>query len=246
MSRSHSLNRKFGRLELPLAETGENNLVALDPARDILLDCIAAAIACELEPVWEDAVAGTPLEEREPVQLKLPALPEEEALQQMKTSFPMLAMGRSVKPMTIEQQLLERDQLKTLWDVDYVLCPLSLTNEMRLRDVLQAVGKIITSVVRIGGHKAYRTDANGLALDVLGDAGDGTCGFASLRVTEFVTGPASFAKDGPPYLACGLTLESIELSDYTDGDDGESVPLVGASAQFGLTQSGDPAINVRS
>ncbi len=244
MSRTHSLNRRFGRFELPLDESTATTLVALDPARDILLDLFASALNCELEPVWASAVNGTPLEGTDPVQLKLPALPEEEKLQQMKAEWPMLAVGRSVKPATIEPFLLDGDQLKTLWDVDYILCPLALTNELRLRDVLQAVGKTLTAVVRIGGHKSYRTDANGFALDVLADDGDGTCGFYACRVTEFAAAPAQFAKDGPPYLAVGLTLETIEVSQYGD-DDGESAPLVGATMNAGLTQSGDPKIEVR-
>ncbi len=245
MSRAESLFRKFGRLELPLDASTENNLVALDPARDILLDLFAAAINSELEPVWLRAVRNTPLEGSDPVKFKFPALPELDKLQQTKADFPMLAVGRSVKPATIEPFMLDSDALKTLWDVDYVLCPLSLTNEMRLRDVLQAVGKAMTMVVRIGGHKAYRTDANGFAVDVLGDDGDGTCGFYTCRVTEFAAAPAQFAKDGPPYLAVGLTLETVEVSGYLEDGDGESVPLVGATLNAGLTQSGDPKIEVR-
>ncbi len=243
MSRAHSLFRRFGRLTLPLDETGDDNLVALDPARDILLDLFTAALNCELEPVWERAVVGTPLEGRSPVQLKLPALPEEEKLGQMKADFPMLAVGRSVKPATIEAWSLDQDQLKTLWDVDYVLCPLSLTNEMRVRDVLQAVGKTLVSTVRAGGHKAYLRDANGYAAGVRGDDGQLTCGFFSCRVTEFAAAPAQFAKDGPPYLAVGLTLETVEVS--SSDDDGESVPMVGATLNAGLTQSGDPKLEVR-
>lgn len=246
MSRAQSLFRKFGRLELPLDTSTAGSLVSLDPARDIILDLFAAAINSELEPVWSRAVAGTPLETKNPVQLKLPALPSEEAMGQMKADFPMLAVGRSVKPMTVEPWSLDQDQLKTLWDVDYVLCPLSLTNEMRVRDVLQAVGKTLTSTVRRGGHKAYLTDAQGYAVDVLGDDGPLTCGFFGCRVTEFAAAPAVFAKDGPPYLAVGLTLETLEISTHYRGeDDGESAPLVGATLSAGLTQSGDPKVEVR-
>lgn len=246
MSAQDSLFRRFGRLELPLAESDGTDLAALDPARDILLDLFAAAINAELAPVWASAAQGTPLEDKSPVQLKLPALPEEDKLQQMKSEFPMLAVGRSVKPATIEAFSLDQDGLKTLWDVDYILCPLSLASELKLRDVLQAVGKTVVSVVRKGGHRAYRTDANGFAADVLGDDGDDTCGFFGCRVTEIVAAPAQFSKDGPPYLACGVTLETLEVSSHIGGnDDGESVPLVGATLKTGVTQSGDPSIIVR-
>jgi hypothetical protein len=64
-------------------------------------------------------------------------------------------------------------------------------------------------------------------------------------VTEFATGPAKFVDNGPRYLAASITLQTEEVTGYLD-DDGESAPLVGASGDFGVTQSGDPSVRVRT
>lgn len=245
MTAAQSLYRKFGALQLPLAESNETDLAALDPARDILLGLFAAALNSELAPVWDWPAQMTILQGSTPVQQKLPALPESEVLQQMKTGWPLLAVGRQERPATLSDFTLEQDALTDRWDIDYVLAPLTLENQLRMRDVLQAVTKIITATVRQGGHRAYRTDAQGFAANVFGD-GENCCCFYSVRVTESVHGPARFVKDGPKYYAATVTLETVEVSDYLDGGDGESVPLVGATGTFGLAQSGDPAVIVKS
>lgn len=246
MSRTQSLNRKFGRLELPLSATSDNDLSSLDPAREILLDCLAAAINSELEPRWERAVAGTPLENTSPVEFKFPALLSEENLQQFKPAWPMLAVSRKQLPNRREQVSLEYSKLTDRWDIDYILGPLSLTSSLKVIDALSFVEKIIILTIERQGHKAYATDANGYALSVLGDDGDASCGFYSLRVVESQKGAAAFAQDGPRYNALGLTLESEELATYLpDDDDGESAPLVGATLSASLTQSGDPKVEVR-
>lgn len=246
MSRTQSLNRKFGRLELPLSETGDSDLSALDPAREILLDCLAAAINCELEPRWAAAVRGTPLEGTSPVEFKFPALLSEETLQQIKPAWPMLAVSRKQLPNKREPISLEYSKLTDRWDVDYVLGPLSLTSSLKVIDALSFVEKVIILTIERRGHKAYATDSNGYARSVLADDGSDTCGFHAIRVTESVKGAGAFAQDAPKYNALGLTLETEEISTYLPGDDdGESVPLVGATLNAGLTQSGDPKLEVR-
>ncbi|HEY3497135.1 MAG TPA: hypothetical protein VGK73_20695, partial [Polyangiaceae bacterium] len=83
MTAAQSLYRKFGALQLPLAESSETDLAALDPARDILLDLFAVALNSELAPVWDWPAQMTILQGSAPVQQKLPSLPEPEVLQQM-------------------------------------------------------------------------------------------------------------------------------------------------------------------
>lgn len=235
MTAAQSLYRKFGALELPLAESRQTDLAHLDPARDILLDLFAAALNSELEPVWRWPAAFTALSGSTPVQQKLPSLPEADVLAQVKTGWPLLSVGREEFPRR-EDYLLYQDKLLCRWDVSYILAPLTADNQMKIRDVLQAVVKIVTMVIREGGHRAYRTETvNGVprASVVLYD-GDECCKFLSLELTEAELGPAQFVKDGPKYHAASMTLQSVERSDYSDAGDGESVPLMGADYQYGV------------
>jgi hypothetical protein len=254
MSAALSLYRRFGQFELPLTADSTDNLASLDPARDILLDLFAAAITAELGPVWTAAASGSPLSDSDPVAQKLPTMPTPEALGEMKTGYPLLCVSRSPTGAQFGDLTLETRSLMQRWDVDYILCPLTVTNFMRVQDVLQAVGKTIDLVIENGGHRAYRTIQNGNftgAVNVLG-SGANCCGFWKCRVVDMVLGPASFSAkgDGPRYYACGLTLETVELSGFltdADGlaDDGEAVPLIDTTATFGLTESGDPSIIAR-
>jgi hypothetical protein len=242
-----NLYRRFGQFGLPLASSDATDLASLDPARDILLDLFATAITAELTDAWRSAAAGSALDGTSPVEQKLPTMPDPEALGQMKTGWPLLCVSRSPAGQTQFSDLtLEIRQLTQRWDVDYILCPLALANRLRVQDILQAVGKTIDLVIENGGHPAYRSQQVGnsfLHANVLG-SGANCCGFWSVRVADMQLGPASFAANTPKYYACGLTLETVEVSSFTD--DGVSVPLQGATADFGLTESGDPSIIVRA
>jgi hypothetical protein len=250
MSATDSLHRKFGALELPLtADTSTEDSAHLDPARDILLDLFAAALNSELEPVWASAVVGTPIAESQPVAFKLPGRLTEETLKQVKTAWPMLSVGRGDAPAGVTDFTLDQRALTYRWDIDYILSPLAAVNLLRVYDILQAVGKIVIETVAARGHKAYRTyttQGSVYASDVLG-SGDDCCEFYTCRVVDMALGPAEFSKGGPKYYACGLTLETVELSDFPgDGtDDGEAVPLIGTTARFGITETGDRVITVR-
>lgn len=240
MTAAESLYRRFGALELPLAERDPlevGNLASLDPARDILLDLFAAALNSELGPVWASAANNTPLEGSDPVKTKLPGAVTPEALGEMKTGWPLLCLTRNSAPATLAQHGFYDQLLTQRWDVDYILCPLALTNLLRVQDILQAVGKIIMMVVDQGGHKAYRAvttaDGSTVAANVLSD-GDDCCRFYSLRVAEMVIGPAQVAKDGPKYYACGLTLESRELTDNATGGDAAEGVFEGADYDIGI------------
>lgn len=253
MTATDSVFRKFGALSFPLDASTESHLGALDPARDILLDLFAAAITSELEPVWSAAVSDCDiLVETSPVTQKLPAVPTPEALGQMKTGWPLLCVSRATQAAQFADMTLEVRGVTQRWDVDYILCPLALGNLLRIQDVLQAVGKAVDLTIEQGGHRAYRTQQAGnvtLPANVLG-SGPNCCGFWRCAVVEMALGPASFSQGGPKYYACGLTLETIERADYLDDaaglpEDGYAVPLEGATATFGLTESGDPSIVVR-
>lgn len=258
MTAAESLYRRFGQLEFPLADaaqTDPTDFASLDPARDILLDLFAAAITAELEPIWERTTMGTPLSACSPVAQKVPGAASAELLGEMKTGFPALFVDAAPTGAQFGDLTLETRSLTQRWDVDYILCPLAVTNLLRVKDILRVVGKTIDLVIENGGHRAYRTittDNTTMTASVLGSGKD-CCGFWKCRVVDMALGPASFSSkgDGPRYYACGLTLETIELSGFledADGnpDDGEAVPLEGADADFGLTESGDPSILVRA
>lgn len=254
---AQSIYRRFGQFAVPLdPPTGDspNDFARLDPARDILLDLFAAAINAELAELWKYAMVGTPLSEVAPVEQKIPGPASPELLGEMKTSFPALFVDRSTTGAQFADLTLETRSLTQRWDVDYILSPLTTTNLLRAKDVLQAVGKAIDLVIENGGHPAYRTVQNGnivLPAPVLG-SGKNCCGFWQCRIADMALGPAAFSAkgDGPRYYACGLTLETVELSGFlTDAagqpEDGVGVPLNGTTGTFGLTQSGDPSIIAR-
>jgi hypothetical protein len=246
MTAAASLYRSFGALSLPLdASDPATNLASLDPARDILLDLFAAAITAELSGVWAAAVAGSALSDSSPVQQKLPSMPTPEALAEMKTGWPLLCVSRATSGQSgFSDFTLEMRQLVQRWDIDYILCPLTLGNLLRVQDVLPTVGKTFEMVIEKGGHAAYRSVQVGnsfLTANALG-SGENCCNFWRCEVKDMALGPASFSSKDPKYYACGLTLETVEIVTELDG---ESVPLDGVTGTFGLTQSGDPSIIVR-
>jgi hypothetical protein len=200
--------------------------------------------------VWGDAVIGSALSGSAPVQQKLPALPEAEILAQMKVGWPLLAVGPSDNTAGSEPFSIDQTKLTQRWDVDFILCPHAIAGEIKFRPVLRAVDKVLRLTVLEGGHRAYLTRTNGNfehAANVLTDSGDDCCGFYAARVVESFSGPARFVKDGPRFLAASITLETEEISEYLAGDeDGESVPLEGASGDFGYDASGTPGILART
>lgn len=253
MTAAPNLYRRFGQFALPLAETQPSDLSSLDPARDILLELFAAALLVELTPGWQSATSDSALMGTTPVMQKLPSMPTPEALGEMKQGWPLLCVARAPTPgAQFADFTIDVRSVTQRWDVDYILCPLSIGNLLRVQDILQAVGKTIDLVIENAGHPAYRTVQSGnvaLSANVLG-SGPNCCGFWRCAVTEMGLGPASFTPNGPKYYACSLTLETIELSGFaTDGDgqpdDGIAVPLEGADAEFGLSESGVPSILAR-
>lgn len=242
MTSAQSLHRKFGAVELPLVSEGQADFTFLDPARDILLELFATAIGCELAPVWDDAVARSPLlQTKPPVAQKLPSLPSPEVMAQAKFEFPLLSVGRAERPARREDYTLDQDKLIWRWDVDYILGPLALQSELQVRDVLQFIVKVVTATVRQGGHRAYSADENGYPVQVFGD-GEGCCGFYSLNLVEATVGAAGVSREAPKYHAATIVLESEEVSGFGEVGDPDAAPLLGATGTLGLAQSGDPAL----
>jgi hypothetical protein len=233
---SDSLYRQWGAVALPLAATSEADLSSLDPARDILLELFAAALISELTPRWANAVAGTPLVGNQPVQSKLPAIPDLDAMRQVYQAFPLLAVGRTDDPQTEDELTLWQNRITSRWSVNYILGPLELGNQLKLGDVLTEAARILSSVLHAGGHKAYATTTNEgqvFAKQVLG-AGASCCYFSTLKVVNFMQGAAAFSQGGPKYHALTYLLETTEL----ETDVRVGTPLVGRSFSLGLDGDG--------
>lgn len=218
-----SVDRSVGALSLPLADGVE--APSLDPARDILLELLTAAINAELTTNWPSFVAGSTLATSSPVQTPVPFEPDPEALTQFSAQYPALFVYRdSDTAERWEDFTLWQRKLTSRWGVDYFLGPLDIGRRGKLQDVLVAVGKIIGSVIDAGGHRAYAettTPAPRLQVHqkfVLGPNGAGTCGFSTIHLVEFNCGPAQFTPDGPKYWACTATLETTELDGLTNTD----------------------------
>lgn len=219
MTAANSLHRGFGKLTLPIPVSTDADLADLDPARDILLDLFATALTAELLPRWPYATEDTPLRMRDVVQTKFPEFPEQIFLQQAFTEWPMLAVYRSDNAETFDEHTLWEERVTCKWGVDYCLGALEVGNHVRLQSLLRRVPRIVESVIREGGHRAYATQSNVnsvFARRVLG-AGDGCCGFSTIRVVESVSGPAAFAQGGPKFHCASVVIETTELSTLNSG-----------------------------
>lgn len=213
MTAADSLHSGFGAIRVPLAETGEQDLSSLDPARDILLDLFKAALIAEITPRWADAVAGTPLRKSAPVETIFPEFPEQVFLQQQECKWPMLAVYRSDDAETFDQFTLWERRITAKWGVDYCLGPLELGNYIKLGSLLTLVPRIIDRVIEEGGHRAYATQAVGNSTQAKRVFGKfaGCCGFSAIRVVESRSGSAAFAQGGPKYHCASVVLETVEL-----------------------------------
>lgn len=230
MTTTNSLYRRFGALALPAPETGETTLASLDPARDILLALLAAALTAELGPRWTDAAAGTPLDGTVPVGSTLAHEPSLDTIREVKLKLPVLCVYRTGEA-TLTQHTLWRRRWSQDWAVDYILGPHDVGAERKMADVLVAAAKVIDLTIEQGGHRAYRTDREGevgaqQAL-VLGP-GDATAYFSAITVRSVQAGPAAFAADSPRYWALSVKLLGIELDDDVEGTD---APLDGVTVR---------------
>jgi hypothetical protein len=230
MTAANSLHQSMGAMSFPLS-TG-SDFEDIDPAPDILLELFAAAINAELLPRWSAAVASTPLWDSQPVQTKLPTLPDADALKQVAVKFPLRAVSRAETPVQTEEFSIDRSKETWRWDVDYLLCPLTIGNKLALEPALTAVGRILNMVIREGGHRAYATQtAQGFTQTKnVFAAGDGCCNFHSIRVVEYRVGAAALSEGGPKYHACSMTLETVELSRASEA----GFPAAGSYSGTGL------------
>ncbi len=225
---STSLDSNWGALSLPIPAGSGDDLTALDPARDILLALLKAALNYELAAAWTAAAAGTGMVS--PVGDALPAIDDLETMRQRGTKWPLLAVARSVEAQQEDEFTLWQNRITCRWTIDYVLGPLDVGNQLKLGDVLSAAARVIAATIRNGGHKAYATtpgpNLTSTSKQVL-FAGTGCCGFSSVAITSFIQGSAAFAQGGPKYHALTMTLSTTELDSMATS---AGSPYLGAEA----------------
>jgi hypothetical protein len=213
MSDTDSLYQTLGGLQLPLQETGATTLASLDPARDILLGLFAAALSAELTPRWADVVASGTLSFTTPVKTQVPHELDEATIQQLKISFPALAVYRETENQEVTEHSVWQTKLKSHWGVDYILGPLGIGDRRKLGDALTAAAKIVLMTVERGGHRAYLTNDDGFPVNVLSERD--YCNFITTQVAHFTAGKASFSDEGESYHAMSLRLTTEEWTEPT-------------------------------
>lgn len=237
-----SLNRQNGALELPTTATGETTLLSLDPALGILLGLLGTAIKTDLGPRWASARTGTCLADRLAVETTLDCEPSPALMREVKAEFPLLAVYRTGET-EVTEFTMTVDRTTQRWGIDYVLGPLDAAGHRKLGAALQAVAKIVTEIVRVGGHPSYAIDDNdaGPKQVLIGDQ-DGCCHFSSVRIVNWSTGQADFASEGqsPTYWWMSMQLETTEDNSRTD----DTLGLVDHTADWEYDLSdGDTSID---
>ncbi len=216
-----ALYRHFGAFEMRADASGiTDTLEPLDPGRDVLLALFKQAILSDLGPYWNVARTDTPFAAAAVVQDTWPGPLTPEVVKARKIDWPLLAVYRSGEA-AVEQHTLEVDKITQEWAVDYVIGPLSPEDQRKLRDILQAVPKVLRETIRRRGHPDYASGA----LQFF----EGTGRFAAVNLKSFEVGAAPFAGDSAPlYHAVSCVLETMEI----DG------PLAGAEATLdGMSMS---------
>jgi hypothetical protein len=214
-----SIVQRWGDLSLPVeAADFDTTLTPLDPARAKLTALFKAAINYEFTEVWQKIVGsagGTTglgathdLYGTLPVQDTLELQPTHKFMLERKAAFPLLAVYRMGNP-SMEQHTLFRDRLTCQWGMDYVVGPLTVAAVRQVGDICMAIVKLVRTVIRQRGHKAYEAGA----LQFFPDKG----GLASIDLKSFAMGQIPFAgdEDGTVYYSLSMTLETSEIG-YDD------------------------------
>jgi hypothetical protein len=211
---AESLLQTFGGLSLPaVADEDTGTAASLDPGRDLLLAFCAAVLNSELGDAWTTVTTGLPsghpFDGSTPVQDTFPDEPSFQVSTQRKNGFPLLALHRE-GAMTFEPQGLEVDRAVQAWKLHYILGPLDVIDQRKLKDFAFAAGKIIRLAIRNRKHKAYADEA----LQFFGH-------FGAIDLESAEVGQATFGGDtnSTIYWASEMTLKTIEYSGWVEGSE---------------------------
>lgn len=236
MSDIDFLYQKFGDVEFPTLDVQNAQLFsALDPARDKLLAFFKAAINQELggstttvtaTSAWGAARAGTSLSSAQPVQDVCYLAPTPDLMREAGWNFPLLCAYRTSA--THEEFSLQREVIRCVWGIDYILPPLPADDRRKLAAALVGVRSLLTLLVRRRGHPAYQ---NGTL-----QFGQGYGGFDTVRVLTSMEGPVAFSDQagGNYYYAVHLDIETTELDNTLPGT---TTPFEGADVSVGIGSS---------
>lgn len=221
----------FGGLKLPIATTapGNEGLAGQDPARKVLLNLFADAINYELGPIWTKVVAtfgaGHDLSGSSPVNYRLELPPTPNVLEQVKVTWPLLALHRDGQGEYSDFTLVVR-KLVQQWQLHYILGPLGIEDLRRVGDACMMAGKVVDAVIRNRGHVAYENGAAQFGV------GKGALSSVYLRSHEG-PGQAALIGDEKNVLYWAITLK-LETTELLREDPGAYGALDGASFDFSI------------
>lgn len=227
----YSLWRRVGGSRLPLQSHDIDDTALTfepaDPALDRIADLLSSAIEGELgtgsDSAWAKVCASLPSGHRlasstDPVGAVWKIEPSASAVNQMKPSWPLLAIWRTGEA-EVSQRTLMKEQIVQRWTVMWSLGDLTADLGMKLGPVLQYIAKVIVQTIIKARHPSHD---------------DGTLQFGDYRgflsriyPVEYGAGQAHFADDeDAKFWAASVTLESSELvTDLDLGSDGHGLAL---------------------
>jgi hypothetical protein len=211
---AESLLQTFGGLSLPaVADEDTGTAASLDPGRDLLLAFCAAVLNSELGDAWTTVTAalpsGHPFDGTTPVQDTYPDEPSFQANTQRKGAFPMLALHRD-GVRTFGGAGMEVEKAEQAWKLHYILGPLDVIDQRKLKDFARAAAPILRLAIRNRKHKAYDDEA----LQFFDH-------FGAIDLESDEVGQATFGGDTAStiYWASEMTLKTIEYSGWVEGSE---------------------------
>jgi hypothetical protein len=215
---ANSLNASIGGLSLPLAELATDTSSSLDPARDIILELLAAALKDELGQRWQTVVSAAQcvLHNTTPVESQCPLEPDEQLLQSTEVIFPALFVYRD------ERGKWESNDgdgvLGWPFRIDYVLGPLTAGDRRKLQDFLTAAVKVMILTIERGGHLAYAAQPGHLSQPKLVLGYGGSAGLTGIKIADVMWGASGFSKDSAKYWSASLTVQCQEEAELGNSD----------------------------
>jgi hypothetical protein len=203
-----SLFKRFSATEFTAdgAETG-NLFDTFDPAQDQLLEWIRSVMSYELQGRgWTEAVAGTAMGGRLPVESVLHREPERALLKSAKVRFPLLYIYPEAS--NSRQRTLERSEIETTWRFGYVMGGLAPEEYERVAGVLRAFPKLIEAAFKSRAHPAHDDGAD--QFDV------GQVNFSTVSMTRARYGAATWSDEGT-----GMTIYVSEVELVTTEVEGD-------------------------
>lgn len=201
---------KFGGTSYPLAipDADTRSLARIcDPFSSIYLEFCQTVINHYCQAAWiATGVGGDSKKTDRRACQQATTLPPERYLANVGYSFPLLALY-PVNDQPAAMRTLRWSQTTTIYQLDYVLPPVTVEEGERVMGLLRAVRKLLVGVTDKLGDGSYQTGEELL----------GTAGVESVRFLQaeygFVGGDGAAAR---PMIAMQLEVKDREMHDTTD------------------------------